>query len=179
MSNRPWTLLHGPLFTRRRPLDRTHAAPRISAYIYGNILILAVLIPLHVHDDFVGIAILAGTAASTFIAHVFAEGVARRVQDGPIRPTTAMALGHLRDSVPILTSALVPCAILLIGLIGWIEPRTAQLVAEVVILLRIGGTVFVIDRLNDEPPSRATLFSAAAVTLVATLIVVIKVVVTH
>ena len=179
MSNSPWALLHGPLFTRDSPLDRKHAAPRISAYIYGNILILAVLIPLHVEDDFVGIAILAGTAASTFIAHVFAEGVSRRVSDGKVQPTRSEALGHLRDSVPILTSALLPCAILLLGLIGWIEPRTAQLVAEIVILLRIGGTVFVIDRLNNERPSRATLFSSGAVTLVATVIVAIKVVVTH
>ena len=70
-------------------------------------------------------------------------------------------------------------AILLLGLIGWIEPRTAQLVAEIVILLRIGGTVFVIDRLNNERTSRATLFSSGAVTLVATVIVAIKVVVTH
>ena len=179
MSNSPWTLLHGPLFSRDDPLDRRHAAARISAYIYGNILILAVLIPLHVEDDFVGIAILAGTAASTFIAHVFAEGVSRRVSDGKVQPSRSEVLAHLRDSVPILTSALLPCAILLLGLIGWLEPRTAQLVAEVVILLRIGGTVFVIDRLNNERPSRATLLSAAAVTLVATLIVVIKVLVTH
>ena len=117
--------------------------------------------------------------ASTFIAHVFAEGVARRVSDGKVEPTRSEVLGHLRDSVPILTSALLPCAILLLGLIGWLEPRTAQLIAEIVILLRIGGTVFVIDRLNNERPSRATLFSSGAVTLVATVIVAIKVVVTH
>ena len=63
--------------------------------------------------------------------------------------------------------------------LGWIEPRTAQLAAEIVILLRIGGTVFVIDRLNNERSSRATVIASAAVTLVATAIVVIKVVMTH
>ncbi len=31
MMNRPWTVLHGPLFSRSRPLDREHAAPRITA----------------------------------------------------------------------------------------------------------------------------------------------------
>lgn len=47
------------------------------------------------------------------------------------------------------------------------------------ILLRIGGTVFVIDRLNNERSSRATVIASAVVTLVATAIVVIKVVMTH
>ncbi|MBD0861798.1 hypothetical protein IA539_11325 [Gordonia sp. zg691] len=179
MTARPWTLLHGPLFTRSNPLERKHAAQRISAYIYGNILILAALIPLHVTDDFVGILILLGTAGSTFVAHVFAEAVARRVNDGTPAPSKASVLGHLRDSVPILTSASVPCVILAMGWLDWIEPRTAQLAAEIVILARIGGTVFVIDRLNNERPGRATLLGASAVTVVATAIVVIKVIVTH
>ncbi|TYQ10191.1 UNVERIFIED_ORG: hypothetical protein L601_002700000230 [Gordonia westfalica J30] len=179
MTDRPWTLLHGPLFSRSNPLDREHAAPRISAYIYGNILILAALIPLHLNDDFVGILILLGTALSTFVAHVFAEAVGRRVHEGAIHPTMKTILHHLRDSVPILSSASVPCLILAMAWIGWIDPRTAQLAAEIVILLRIGGTVFVIDRLNNERPSRATLIGAAAVTVVATVIVVVKVVLTH
>ncbi|GAB99100.1 hypothetical protein GONAM_07_00210 [Gordonia namibiensis NBRC 108229] len=179
MTDRPWTLLHGPLFSRSNPLDREHAAPRISAYIYGNILILAALIPLHLNDDFVGILILLGTALSTFVAHVFAEAVGRRVHEGAIHPTMKTMLHHLRDSVPILSSASVPCLILAMAWIGWIDPRTAQLAAEIVILLRIGGTVFVIDRLNNERPSRATLIGAAAVTVVATVIVVVKVVLTH
>ncbi|ASR01679.1 hypothetical protein [Gordonia rubripertincta] len=179
MTTRPWTVLHGPLFSRSNPLDREHAAPRISAYIYGNILILAALIPLHLNDDFVGILILLGTALSTFVAHVFAEAVGRRVHDGAIHPTMKTMIHHLRDSVPILSSASVPCIILAMAWIGWIDPRTAQLAAEIVILLRIGGTVFVIDRLNNERPSRATLIGAAAVTVVATVIVVIKVVLTH
>ncbi|MHC3002866.1 hypothetical protein [Gordonia sp. GN26] len=179
MTARPWTVLHGPLFSRNNPLDREHAAPRISAYIYGNILILAALIPLHLNDDFVGILILLGTALSTFVAHVFAEAVGRRVHEGAIHPTMKTMLHHLRDSVPILSSASVPCIILAMAWIGWIDPRTAQLAAEIVILLRIGGTVFVIDRLNNERPGRATLIGAAAVTVVATVIVVIKVVLTH
>ncbi|MEO9326776.1 hypothetical protein [Gordonia aurantiaca] len=179
MTNRPWTVLHGPLLPRSRPLDRDHAAPRISAYIYGNILILAALIPLHLTEDYVGILIVLGTAFSTFVAHVFAEAVGRRVHEGPIHPTKSMILHHLRDSVPILTSASVPCLILAAAWLGWLEPRTAQLAAEIVILLRIGGTMFVIDRLNNERSGRATLIGSAAVTLVATAIVVVKVILTH
>ncbi len=85
----------------------------------------------------------------------------RRWRDGsttaPSTPTKTTVLHHLRDSVPILSSASVPCLILAAAWVGWLEPRTAQLAAEIVILLRIGGTVFVIDRLNNERPNRATL----------------------
>ncbi len=101
------------------------------------------------------------------------------MHQGAIHPTKSEILHHLRDSVPILSSASVPCLILAMAWLGWIEPRTAQLAAEIVILLRIGGTVFVIDRLNNERSSRATVIASAVVTLVATAIVVIKVVMTH
>lgn len=46
-------------------------------------------------------------------------------------------------------------------------------------LVRIGGIVFVIGRLNGERPSRKRLISAAALTVVAATIVGVKVVLTH
>lgn len=173
------TLLHRPLFSRRNPLDRRHAAARISAYIYGNVLILAVLVPVEPTQQHLGIALVLGTAASTFIAHVFAEAIGRQVSAGPQPATTASVLGHLRNSVPILTSAVMPCLVLAAGLFDWLEPRTAQLLAEIVILARIGGIVFVIDRLNGERPTRATLAGAGAILFVATAVVIVKIVLTH
>ncbi|MGV9792858.1 hypothetical protein [Gordonia sp. NPDC003422] len=173
------TLLHGPLFSRNKPLDRESAAARISAYIYGNILILAAIIPIDPEREKFGVLVLLGTAASTFLAHVFAETLGRQVLDGSEHTTPRSVLHHLRNSVPILTSAVLPCLILVAGLLDWLEPRTAQLVAEVVILARIAGTVFVIDRLNGERPSRATLGGAIAVLILATAVVGIKVILTH
>lgn len=91
--------------SRGAPLERSDAASRISAYIYGNILVLA---------------------RSSRAPH-----------------------------------------------------RTALLLAEPTVLVRIGGIVFVIGRLNGERPSRNRLISAAALTVVAATIVGVKVVLTH
>ncbi|MEU2032471.1 hypothetical protein [Nocardia amamiensis] len=171
-------LLHGPLFSRSIPLDRRNAASRISAYVYGNVLILAALIPVTTSAEQVGILIVLGTAASTFIAHAFAEGVGQSVrQNRPISSRERWT--DLRDSVPILSSAVLPCAILAIAGLGWIEPRTAQLLAEVVVLIRIGGIVFVIERLNGARPRRSTIFEALLLAGAATTVVVVKVILTH
>ncbi|WP_454197083.1 hypothetical protein [Nocardia sp. Marseille-Q1738] len=171
-------LLHGPLFSRSVPLDRRNAASRISAYIYGNVLILAALIPVTPSAENVGILVVLGTALSTFIAHAFAEGVGQTVrQSHALSPQERWA--DLRDSVPILSSAVLPCAILAAAAIGWIEPRTAQVLAESAMLVRIGGIVFVIGRLHGEQPRRSTLLGAVLLVCAATTVVAVKVILTH
>ncbi|WP_227983348.1 hypothetical protein [Nocardia spumae] len=178
MDNSSHALLHGPLFSRRVPLDRDNAARRISAYVYGNILILAALIPVTTTDEHVGILVVLGTALSTFVAHVFAEGVGEAVRESKSL-TSGQRWADLRDSVPILSSAVLPAVILAVAAIGWLEPRTAQIAAEVAMLVRIGGIVFVIERLKGARPGRSTLLAALLLTAVATAIVVVKVVLTH
>ncbi|AWH95917.1 hypothetical protein [Dietzia psychralcaliphila] len=164
--------------SRGAPLDRDHAASRISAYIYGNILVLAALVPLVQTEKYVGIAIVVGTAVSTFIAHAFAEAVGHSVREGAAWSRAEM-IAELRNSVPILNSAVLPSLILAIGWVGVFELRTALLLAEITVLVRIGGIVFVIGRLNGERPSRSWFISAAALTAVAATIVVVKIVLTH
>lgn len=46
-------------------------------------------------------------------------------------------------------------------------------------LVRIGGIAFVIGRLNGERPSTRLLMTAAALTLVGAMVVVVKVLFTH
>ncbi|MFI5497637.1 hypothetical protein ACIA5E_01145 [Nocardia asteroides] len=171
-------MLHRPLFSRGAPLDRRNAAGRISAYIYGNILILAALIPVSPSNDNVGILVVLGTALSTFIAHVFAEGVGRSVREDAA-VTRAQRFEDLRDSLPILSSAVMPCAILAAARFGWLEPRTAQVLAEVAMLVRIAGIVFVIRRLEGRRPDRSTLLGAVALGCAATTVVAVKVALTH
>ncbi|MEV5649476.1 hypothetical protein AB0L57_14610 [Nocardia sp. NPDC052254] len=178
MDSSRQALLHGPLFSRRTPLDRDNAARRISAYVYGNILVLAALIPVTTTEEHVGIFVVLGTSLSTFVAHVFAEGVGQAVRESKAL-NTAQRWAELRDSVPILSSAVLPALILAVAAVGWLEPRTAQIAAEVAILVRIGGIVFVIERLKGARPSRSTLLVALLLTAVATAVVVIKVVLTH
>ena len=55
-------LIHRPLFARRAPLDADNAASRISAYIYGNILVLAALVPIVTGEKYVGILVVLGVA---------------------------------------------------------------------------------------------------------------------
>lgn len=164
--------------SRGAPLERDDAASRISAYIYGNILVLAALVPLVQTEKYIGVAIVVGTAVSTFIAHAFAEAVGHTVREGEAM-TRAEKVAELRNSVPILSSALLPSIILAVGWVGVLEHRTALLLAELTVLVRIGGIVFVIGRLNGERPSRSWLISAAALTVVAATIVGVKVVLTH
>ncbi|WP_280411650.1 hypothetical protein [Nocardia asiatica] len=171
-------LLHRPLFSRSVPLDRRNAASRISAYIYGNVLILAALIPVTPSAEDVGILVVLGTALSTFIAHAFAEGVGQSVrQTHALTPQERWA--DLRDSLPILSSAVLPCVILAGAAIGWVEPRTAQVLAESAMLVRIGGIVFVIGRLHGERPHRSTMLGAVLLACAATTVVAVKVVLTH
>lgn len=170
--------LHGPLFVRGVRLNRRDAASRISAYVYGNILVLAALVPVPVEDNFLGGAVVVGTALSTFVAHTFAEAVGDSVRQGTAL-TREERWAELRNSVPILNSAVLPTLILLAGLIGWLEPRTAQILAEIAILVRIGGIVFVIARLRGERPNRATIVGAAVMTIVAVIVVALKIALTH
>ncbi|MGW5381264.1 hypothetical protein [Nocardia sp. NPDC003963] len=172
------TLIHGPLFSRRTPLDPENAASRISAYIYGNILVLTALVPVATAPGHVGILVVLGAAASTFVAHSFAETVGDSVRHRR-SATVHDRIRELRNSVPILTSAVLPCAILATGWWNWIEPRSAQILAELVVLIRIGGIVFVIGRLRGEDPGRASIMVAVLLTLVATVVVVVKIALAH
>ena len=74
LFNRPAQVTDAPVGNARR---------RISAYIYGNILVLAALIPVTKSQETVGIAIVVGAALSTFLAHVFAESVGQIAASRP------------------------------------------------------------------------------------------------
>ncbi|GAB2678439.1 hypothetical protein [Nocardia goodfellowii] len=178
--NAPTTtrLLHGPLFSRRAPLDRDNATSRISAYIYGNILVLTALVPVVTAAKHLGILVVLGTSVSTFAAHGFAEAVARTVREQ--RGTTGTdRIRHLRNSVPILSSAVLPCVVLTAGWLGWFSPRTAQILAELAVLIRIGGIVLVVGHLRGEYPTRASVVTGVLLTLAAGGVVLVKIALTH
>ncbi|MCX5045418.1 hypothetical protein OG921_19810 [Aldersonia sp. NBC_00410] len=166
--------LHGRLFSRRSDLEPGPAASRISAYIYGNILMLTALVPLPVDRTELGIAVLMGTALSTFIAHAFAETVGDSVREGT-DITRQMRVSELRNSVPILTSAVLPSAVLVFGAFEVVDDETAQLIAEILVLLRIGGIAFVINRLRDRPVGFETVVASIVIGTVALAVVAVKI----
>ncbi|WP_072807404.1 hypothetical protein [Rhodococcoides yunnanense] len=173
-------LLHRPLLSNSSPLDPANAASRISAYVYGNILILAALIPITTPEEhtFQAVAIVVGTGVSTFVAHAFAEGVGQTVRTGTdLSPR--QHIEELRNSVPILSATVLPTVLLAVGWWGLLDPAIGQIAAEVIIICRIASTNFVISRLRGEKPSRGAFFGSIALAAGAAIIVFVKILLTH
>src|SRR3546814_15123012 len=104
------TLLNRPSTSHGAPLGQERVAARTTAYIYGNILVLAALIPVTKSQESLGAAIVVGTALSTYIAPPFAEGVGECIRNG--RPLcSAGGIDSLCVSVPTRPPQVVPVAI--------------------------------------------------------------------
>lgn len=152
-------------------------ADRISAFVYGNILTLAALVVLHTDEieSGVGLAIVVGTAVSTFVAHAFAERLGAEA-----RGSAHASWGSvLRDSQPILSSAAVPAALMVIGSLDWASPTLCLRLAEAWIVVRLALTGFLVGRLRGRPVTFRTWLASIALAGVAIAIVGVKVVLTH
>ncbi|MET0766237.1 MAG: hypothetical protein ABWY50_01195 [Aeromicrobium sp.] len=152
-------------------------ADRISAYVYGNILTLAALVVLHTGEieRGVGLAIVVGTALSTFVAHAFAERLGAEVR-GTAHAAWSVVL---RDSMPILSSAAVPALLMLVGSLGLASPTVCLRLAETWIVGRLALTGFFVGRLQGRPVTIRTWFASGGLAVAALLIVGVKVVFTH
>jgi hypothetical protein len=178
MEQRFLRLINRVPFVGGDKLSPEDMSSRISALIYGNILVLAALIPVtHSHDRF-GIAVIWGAAVTTFIAHYFAELVGRAVRDDTVADRE-IRLSELRDSLPILSAAVVPSLILALAWVGLFEPRTAQLIAELFMVLRIASISYVIERIRHERVTSRTHWTAIIFGGVALVIVGLKVAFAH
>jgi len=165
---------------RGESLPAADAASRTSAYVYGNILVLAALVPLSIADVRSGTAVLIvlGTAVSTFFAHLFAETVGGSMRVEQLSGWRAFR-HHVRDAVPVLTSGLVPTVLLALA---WLDvaPHTSMVVtAEVLLIVRIGWTGVVVGRLHGEPRSLRLLLTGVALSVLGAFVVGLKVLLTH
>lgn len=129
----------------RTPLSAEDAGSRITAYVYGNIIVLSSLVPLGRSDAESGRSfwIVLAISFATFLAHAQAR-VSR-----PQRPELAppgRADGRAPRSVPVLTSGLVPAALVLAAWLGDFPGHQAQRVAEAYVLLRLASTGLAIGR---------------------------------
>ncbi len=96
----------------RELLHQDRAAARVSAYLYGDVLVLAALVALHPHDltSTKGLAYVLGTAVSTYVAHVLVNAVGLSIRgggpSGPRRCGTScvMPFRSLRPPSPRLCS---------------------------------------------------------------------------
>jgi len=174
-----------PLWARRKPLDLSEASQRTTAYVYGNLLVLAALVALTAEqvESGHGILLVLGAAVSTFVAHVFAEAMGSSVRNAaepkPVDPTLHDAWELARESYPILVSGFVPAAIIALG---WLEVLPAELsmyIADAVILIRIASTGIIVARLRNEASSLRIILIGVGVAVVGALVSLLKVYLTH
>ncbi|WP_434995480.1 hypothetical protein [Arthrobacter sp. Ld5] len=173
----------GPEGAGSPPRDRAaleDAAGRISAYVYGNILVLAALIALQ-PDDLdgpKGVGYVLGTAVSTFIAHLFAETSAQRVRLD--RPLTWEELRHeARHAAPIASTAATPTLLMIGALAGW-WPTTVALVLSIAVTIgRLVALGWVVGRLSRRRVSRRPFVSGLLLAAVCLLVAVLKWWLTH
>lgn len=158
-------------------VDRAHPSPDLSAAVYGTLLVTS-LVAVQARSDsspeFVAITLLIGVAVF-WLADVWTGVVALRMR-GPI---TWSGVGFVaRVESPMLTAAVLPAAIVSLGIL---EPVPVQavldvaLVACIVQLFLFGMAVG--RRLEKGWP--VTLLVAGVDCLLGCVIVVLKVVVLH
>ncbi|WP_033337601.1 hypothetical protein [Catenuloplanes japonicus] len=161
-------------------LARETAAARISAYVYGNILVFASVATMTAEDvaHFHGVLLVLGVTASTYLAHMFAELVGRNVRtDAPL--TRAELWHELRDSVPIISSAIVPALLLAAAALESLSASAAIVASEVYLFVRIALFGLLVERLRATRASARTLLVGLLTAAAAAGISLLKVAVGH
>lgn len=112
---------------------------RISAFIYGNILVLSVLLVLapDALRTTSGIISVLGVGVSTYVAHVVSDLFAHLLRHPDGAGLSARLTDDLRDALPIATSALLPTTVLLAAWLGWLAPELAWTLAIGGMLVRL------------------------------------------
>jgi hypothetical protein len=161
-----------------RPIDPHRAESRISAYVYGDVLVLAACVGVAAPAIRSGQAVLIvlGTMISTYVAHVLADVVGAVFGGDPLR---AAIVAELRDSVPVVSAGLPAVVLLGAAAIGWPSPGVAQSVSAAVLILRIAAIGLIYRRFHTTiSRGRAIAFGVLAA-VVATAVAVIKLTLTH
>jgi hypothetical protein len=162
------------------PLTIERQRLRLSAYIYGNILVLAAIV-VATGKSIVGgeAALLVGTTAiTTYVAHILAHTVGQQL--GRERNAHRPHVRHeMRDALPILVSGVVPAVILLIATLDIVPTQLAQLVAAVWVVGRIALIGFLVERLSGRRPTWRTLSGGLSLAIACAVVVVLKVLFAH
>jgi small-conductance mechanosensitive channel len=172
MWNRPFRL--------GEHLDAERTATRVSAYLYGDVLVLASLIALNPSDltGTTGLAYVLGAALSTYLAHVLAEVVGLGIRGGE-GSSKAVLRHELRDALPIASAASGPAVLMVAALLGWWTPGTALTLALGVTTARLAVLGWVIGYLRGEPPSPRTFLAGIVLALTGATIAALKWWLTH
>ena len=166
--------------TSDRSLPRDSVASRVSAYVYGNVLVMAALIALH-PDELrgpSGVLYVLGVGASTYVAHAVGEAVGLRVRTG--RSLDRTALRHeLRDALPIATAAGVPAAVLLLAWTELLDAGAVLVLALALVDVRLALIGSVVARISGERSSVRVFLAGFVLAAVAAAAAVLKWQLTH
>jgi len=168
------------MFWETAPLSRLEASGRITAYVYGNLVVLGALLTLlpEAALSWHGALTIMAAGVSTFVAHAFADLLGRRVGHGH-RSVVSAALAAARDSLPIVTAAIVPIGMLAGG--AWMlwPGSGVQLAAELFICARIGLIGATAERFRGRPSSRRFVFVGVGIAVASSLVAIAKVALVH
>lgn len=154
---------------------------RISAFIYGNILVLAALVVLSPDDlkTTRGFVYVLGACLSTFIAHVASDVFAYLLRHPDGKRLFAKLPRDLRDAVPIVTSAIFPTVILLAASLGWLDAELAWGIAIGVTLVRLSLLGPISAWIAREQFSLWPLFAGVLLALFIAVIALLKALLAH
>lgn len=174
-------MMHDAIAALRRRPGTDLPERRVSAFLYGNILILSallVLTPDSLHTSRSIVSVL-GVGLSTYVAHVVSDVVAHLLRHPDGEGLWARLPGELRDALPIATSALLPTAVLGAALLGWLEPGTAWAIAVGVMLVRLSLLGPIAAWMARAPVSLWPFLAGVLLAALVAVIAVLKVVLTH
>jgi hypothetical protein len=164
------------LVTSRKegPLPPGRAARRMSAYVYGNVLVLAAVVAAtsDAIEDGHAVLIVLGTTVSTYLAHIYSEAIAHSLTDSGEHDRFPE---ELRDAVPILSSGVVPIIALLLCWLDLLPAEVSQLIAGGVIVVRLASVGVWMERLHGNRPSWRMISIGLGSAAFCALIVFIKV----
>ena len=156
-------------------------ARRVSAFIYGNILVLAALVLLSPDGlkTTRGFVYVLGVGFSTFIAHVASDVFAHLLRHPDGNGLSAKLPRDLRDAIPIATSAILPTIILVAAWFGWLEAELAWSIAIGVTLVQLSLLGPISAWIAREPLSLWPLFAGVLLAMSIAVIALLKAVLTH
>ena len=157
------------------------AASRASAFVYGNVLVLAALIALGPENlsGPHGVLYIVGTAVSTFVAHLLGESVAGRIRHPGAPPAREEVRVHVRNARPIASSATAPALFLAAAWAGWLDSPTAWVLAQAATLGRLALLGAAVARWRGERSPLRVVVAGIVLAAVVALVSVLKFVLTH
>jgi hypothetical protein len=154
---------------------------RVSAYVYGNIFVLAALFATSPESvaHWTAAFIVVAASATTFFAHVVAHNIGQAIGRTDEEDLRAQLSKEARDAVPIMTSGTVPAVLLGLGAVGWLSSGLSQLLAEAYVVVRLAGTGIVVRRLSGAASRKGGFWSGLALAGIGIVIAALKQVLTH